>query len=312
MTLAVRSRTIGFLVAFLSLAVFSFGRCLQAQTPPKRAMTFEDLMAMQRIGEPVISPDGRFVAYSVGTTEMEANRIARNIWIVSTTPGSEPRQLTQTGHDTRPQWSPDGKKIAFLSSRDGTPQVYVMAAQGGSAAKVTSLSTGADNEKWSPDGKSIAFTSNVFPDCSDDACNHSRDEAAEKSKVKARVYDHLLFRHWTHWSSGKRSHLFVVAANGGAARDLTAGADYDVPPDERGDASDFAFSPDSMELCFTAVTDRPEAISTNGDLFLVSINGGEAKRITTNPGFDGHPTYSPDGRFMAYHGMTAPAASKPI
>jgi dipeptidyl aminopeptidase/acylaminoacyl peptidase len=269
-------------------------------------MTFEDLMAMQRIGEPVISPDGRFVAYSVGTTEMEANRIARNIWIVSTTPGSEPRQLTQTGHDTRPQWSPDGKKIAFLSSRDGTPQVYVMAAQGGSAAKVTSLSTGADNEKWSPDGKSIAFTSNVFPDCSDDACNHSRDEAAEKSKVKARVYDHLLFRHWTHWSSGKRSHLFVVAANGGAARDLTAGADYDVPPDERGDANDFAFSPDSMELCFTAVTDRPEAISTNGDLFLVSINGGEAKRITTNPGFDGHPTYSPDGRFMAYHAQKTP------
>jgi len=264
-------------------------------------MTFDDLIAMQRVGEPQVSPDGRFVAYTVGAAEMEPNRIARNVWIVSTAPGSVPRQLTQSGHDTRPQWSPDGKRIAFLSNRDGATQIYVMNAQGTNAAKLTSLSTGADNEKWSPDGRSIAFTSSVFPDCSDDACNHSRDDAAEKSKIKARVYDHLLYRHWTHWSDGKRSHLFLVAANGGTPRDLTAHADYDVPPDERGDANDFAFSPDSKELCFTAVLDRPEAISTNGDLFLVPAAGGDAKRITTSPGFDGHPAYSPDGRFIAYH-----------
>ena len=269
-------------------------------------MRFEDLMAMQRVGEPQISPDGRFVAYSMGTTEMDTNRIARNIWVVSTSPGSQPRQLTQTGHDTRPRWSPDGKKIAFLSSRDGTPQIYVMPAQGGNAARLTSLSTGTDNEKWSPDGKSLAFTSSVFPDCSDDACNRSRDDAAEKSKVKARVYDHLLYRHWTHWSDGKRSHLFLLPAGGGAPRDLTPGADYDVPPDERGDPNDFAFSPDSKELCFTAVTDRPEAISTNGDLFVVPAAGGEPKRITENPGFDGHPAYSPDGRTIAYHSQKTP------
>jgi dipeptidyl aminopeptidase/acylaminoacyl peptidase len=274
---------------------------LSAQAPAKHAMTFDDLAAMQRVSEPQISPDGRWVAYTVGTTEMESNRIARNIWVVSTTPGSQPRQLTQSGHDTRPQWSPDGKKIAFLSNREGATQVYVMAAQGGSVKKITSLSTGADNEKWSPDGRSIAFTSSVYPDCADDACNHSRDDAAEKSKVKARAYDHLLYRHWVHWSDGKRSHLFLVAASGGAPRDVTAHAPYDVPPDERGDANDFSFSPDGKELCFTAVTDRPEAISTNGDLFTIPVDGGEPKRITTNPGFDGHPTYSPDGRFIAYH-----------
>ncbi len=279
---------------------------LPAQTPPKHAMTFNDLMAMQRLSEPQISPDGRFVAYTAGMAEMEINRVARDIWIVSTTPGSRPRQLTRTGHDSRPQWSPDGKKIAFLSSRDGMPQIYVLPLQGGNAAKLTSLSTGADNEKWSPDGKSIAFTSRVFPDCSSDACNRSRDYAAEKSRVKARIYDHLLFRHWVHWNDGKRSHLFLVAANGGKPRDLTAGADYDVPPEERGDADDFAFSPDSKEICFTAVTDRPEAISTNGDLFLLSVKGGPAKRMTTNPGFDGHPAYSPDGRFIAYHSQKTP------
>jgi dipeptidyl aminopeptidase/acylaminoacyl peptidase len=279
---------------------------LRAQAPAKHAMKFDDLMAVERVGEPQISPDGRAVVYSVGAADMETNRIAHNIWIVSTAPGSQPRQLTDTGHDTRPQWSPDGKSIAFLSSRDGTAQVYVMPAKGGNAKKITSLSTGADNEKWSPDGRWLAFTSSVFPACEDDACNRARDDAAEKSKVKARAYDHLLYRHWTHWSDGKRSHLFLVAANGGSPRDLTKGGDYDVPPDERGDANDFNFSPDNKEICFTAVTDRPEAISTNGDLFLIPTGGGEARRITTNPGFDGHPTYSPDGRFIAYHSQKTP------
>jgi len=295
----------------LMLSLFFACACsLPAQTPPKHALTFNDLMAMQRLGEPQISPDGRFVAYTTGIAEMETNRIARDIWIVSTTPGSQPRQLTETGYDSRPQWSPDGKKIAFLSSRDGMPQVYVMSWRGGNPAKLTSLSTGADNEKWSPDGRSIAFTSRVFPDCSDDACNRSRDNAAEASRVKARIYDRLLFRHWMHWNDGKRSHLFLISVKGaardGRPRDLTAGADYDVPPDERGDADDFAFSPDSKQICFTAVTDRPEAISTNGDLFLISVKGGPAKRITTNPGFDGHPAYSPDGRFIAYHSQKTP------
>lgn len=287
-----------FLIAFADSA--------RAQAPSKHAMTFDDLAAVQRVAEPQISPDGRAVVYTVGATDLDTNRIAHNIWIVSTAPGSQPRQLTQTGHDTRPQWSPDGKTIAFLSGREGAPEVYVMPAQGGAEKKITSLSTGADNEKWSPDGRSIAFTSSVFPDCADDACNRARDDAVEKSKVKARVYDHLLYRHWVHWSDGKRSHLFLVGANGGAPRDLTPHADYDVPPDERGDANDFAFSPDSKEICFTAVTDRPEAISTNGDLFLVAASGGEPKRITSNPGFDGHPAYSPDGRFIAYHSQKTP------
>jgi dipeptidyl aminopeptidase/acylaminoacyl peptidase len=287
-------------------ALFGSLLSLQAQTPSKYAMTFDDLMAVQRVGESQISPDGRAVVYSVGTADMDTNRVAHNIWVVSTAPGSRPRQLTDTGHDNRPQWSPDGKSIAFLSSREGASQVYVMPAKGGNARKVTSISTAADNERWSPDGEWIAFTSSVYPDCADDACNRARDDAAEKSKVKARSYDHLLYRHWLHWNEGKRSHLFLVPANGGDPRDLIPHADYDVPPDERGDANDIAFSPDSKEICFTAVTDRPEAISTNADLFLIPVSGGEPKRITTNPGFDGHPAYSPDGRFIAYHSQKTP------
>jgi dipeptidyl aminopeptidase/acylaminoacyl peptidase len=267
----------------------------------KRSLTFGDLISTQRISEPAISPDGLWVAYTIAKPDLATNRLMRNIWIVSTNGTSEPRQLTRGGSDGRPQWSPDSKRLAFVSSRTGTEEIYVLSLNGGEGDPLTALSTGAGNEKWSADGQWIAFTSAVYPDCHDDACNRERDQAREKDQVKARIYDHLLFRHWTHWSDGKRSHLFVMAASGGAPRELTAGADYDVPPDERGDAADIAFSPDSKEICFTAVTDRPEATTTNGDLFTVALAGGEPRRITTNPGFDGHPVYSPDGHSIAYH-----------
>ncbi len=159
----------------------------------------------------------------------------RNIWIVPVA-GGESRQITTGGSDERPRWSPDGKKLAFLSSRHGTPQVYSIPLDGGEAAQLTFLSTGADNELWSPDGKSIAFISGVYPDCKDDACNAQRDAQKNDSKVKAYVYQELLYRHWTAWSDGKRSHLFVASPDGSAPRDLTPGADYDVPPFNLGEA----------------------------------------------------------------------------
>src|SRR6266852_6790774 len=273
----------------------------QAQGALKQAMNFDTLIKLHRVAGPEVSPDGKWVAYSVSTPDMDANRGVSNIWIINTA-GGEAIQVTQSGKDNSPSWSPDGKTLAFLSGRDSTSQVYLLSMGGGEAKKLTTLSTGADIFKWSPDGKSIAFTSSVYIDCNDDPCNSKRDEEKEKSKVKARIYDHLLFRHWDHWSEGKRSHLFVMPVDGTAsARDLTPAADYDIPPDERGEVSDFAFSPDSKEICYTAVPDKMEAISTNGELFLVPVAGGEAKKITTNPGFDGNPAYSPDGQHIAYH-----------
>jgi dipeptidyl aminopeptidase/acylaminoacyl peptidase len=275
----------------------------------KRAITFDDMIKLHRVGSPQISPDGKWIAYAVATPDMEANRNASNIWMVSTDSGA-PIQLTQSGHDTSPVWSPDGKMLAFVSSRSGESQVYVLPMDGGEAHAWTHLSSGADVVKWSPDGKTIAFTSSVYPDCKDDVCNKSRDEAKEKNKVKAHVAESLLYRHWNHWTEGKRSHLFVVPAPVSAAqteasaapRDLTDGANYDIPPDVRGDENDLNFSPDGAEICFAAVTEKIEAISTNADLFLAPVaGGGEPKRITKNPGFDGDPVYSPDGKYIAYH-----------
>jgi len=291
---------------FLSLLALTLAS--HAQTTSKHPMTFDDLIKLHRVSGAALSKDGRWIAYSVSTPDLEANRGVSNIWMISTA-GGDPVQVTQGGRDNSPAWSPVGKTLAFLSARDGTSQIYLLSMEGGEAKKLTQLSTGADMFHWSPDGKTIAFISSVYPECMDDACNEKRDEDKRKSKVKARIYDHLLYRHWDEWFEGKRNHLFVIPADGSAAaKDLTPGADFDVPPaGMRGEQSDFNFSPDSKELCFTAVTDKVEAISTNGDLFVLPVGGGEAKRITTQAGFDGNPVYSPDGRYIAYHAQLTPA-----
>jgi dipeptidyl aminopeptidase/acylaminoacyl peptidase len=286
-------------VMYAAALFYASGGNLRAQE--KHPLTFDDLISMHRIAGAELSPDGKWVAYSVATPDMDANRNATNLWMAPVA-GGEAVQLTRTGKDSSPKWSPDGKTIAFLSARSGDSQVYVLSMEGGEAHPLTKLSTGADIVKWSPDGKTIIFTSSVFPECKDDACNKKRDEENEKNPVKAHVAENLLYRHWTHWNEGKRSHLFVMSADAsGEAKDLTPGANYDVPPDQRGEDSDINFSPDSKEICFTAVTDKVEATSTNGDLFTVPVRGGEPKRITAQAGFDGNPVYSPDGKYIAYH-----------
>ena len=287
-------------ILWLSLAFIPAATRAGAQEAVKRAITIDDLIAMHRLAEAELSPDGKWVAYTVATPDQNENRNATNLWMTPVA-GGDAIQLTRTGKDSSPKWSPDGKTIAFLSARAGEAQVYVLSMEGGEAHPLTKLSTGADLLKWSPDGKTIAFTSAVYPECKDDECNKKKNDEKEKNKVKAHVAENLLYRHWTHWNEGARAHLFVMAADGGGeAKDLTAGANYDVPPDQRGDENDINFSPDSKEICFTAVTDRVEATSTNGDLFVVALSGGEPKQITTQPGFDGNPVYSPDGKYILY------------
>jgi len=303
-------RRIILCVAWMGILVVANFSATRAQEPAKHAITFDDLIAMHRVAEAELSPDGKWVVYTVAAPDLEANRNATNLWMTAAA-GGDAIQLTRSGKDSSAKWSPDGRTIAFLSSRSGDSQVYLLAMDGGEAHPLTKLSTGAELVKWSPDGKTIAFTSPVYPDCvtrsagppnNDDACNQKKNEEKEKNKVKAHVAESLLYRHWTHWNEGSRSHLFVAPADGSSeARDLTPGANYDVPPDQRGEESDINFSPDSKEICFTAVTDKVEATSTNGDLFVVPVSGGEIKRITTQSGFDGNPVYSPDGKYIAYH-----------
>jgi dipeptidyl aminopeptidase/acylaminoacyl peptidase len=300
------------LVCFLLL----MGMFASAQPPPqaaagKRPFTFEDMMSLKRVGEPSISPSGKWVAFSAVDVDLEQNTRTPHLWIVPLA-GGEARQLTsQKAGEERPRWSPKGDQLLFLSPQDGVPQVWVQAFDSstgrltGEPRKVTSISTGASGALWSPDGKNIVFTSGVFPDCPNDACNRQREEQREQSKVKASIFTHLFFRHWSNYTMGKRTHIFAVAAEGGEARDLTPG-DHDAPPFSLGGQDMYAFSPDGQELAFTSNIDEVAATSTNNDLFLVPVAGGAPKKITTNPASDSTPVYSPDGRWIAYRAQFEP------
>ncbi|MEJ7605501.1 MAG: S9 family peptidase [Bryobacteraceae bacterium] len=166
--------------------------------------------------------------------------------------------------------------------------------------QITSLSSEADGVLVSGDGKYLVFTSNVYPACAaDDACNKTRAEADKNNKVTARTYTSLLYRHWKNFQGPTRSHLLALPVEGGTAKDLTPGTN-DVPPFSLGGPDDFAISPDGAEVAYVANLDANAATSTNSDIFVVSIQGGEAKRITTGAGADRSPVYSPDGKYIAF------------
>lgn len=284
--------------AFVVLAVFA---AVPAQA--KRPLTFEDMISFGRVSDPRISPDGQWVAYVVERHHLETNNRTSSLWLASLASG-ESRELTrppQGKRDRAPRWSPDGKTLAFLSNRSGSWQIWTIALAGGEAWKRTDLPVDLDGLLWSPDGKGWAVTAEVYPDCADLDCTEKRDKEREKSGVQARLYDRLMVRHWVAWSEGKRSHLFLIPTDGGAARDLTPG-DSNVPP-FLGGGAEYNFSPDSRELAFARNTDKDEALSTNSDVWVVPASGGEAKKLTSNSAWDGSPQYSPDGRWIAYRAM---------
>ncbi len=279
----------------------------------RHPISFDDLVAFHRVSDPQPSPDGKWIAHVVTDVDKAENRTDSDVWLVPTN-GGEPRQLTRSPkHDRHPRWSPDGRHLVFESNRDGTFQLYVLALDGGEPRRITTLATEAGQPVWSPDGRNIAFVSAVFPEFSSlpaadsDKRNKDQQDAREKSKVKARVIDSLLYRHWDSWVDGKRQHLFVVPlTNGvpsGPPRDLTPGNRDAVPTSSTFDAGDeFAFSPDGSEIVHTVTPAlaREEAWNTNHDLESINLATGERRQITRNPAADGLPRYSPDGKWLAY------------
>ena len=314
------------------LFLLMLGLIVPAFAQAKHPFTFDDLMAMKRVGEPVPSPDGRWVVFSVVDVDLAANKKTSHIWIVPLGAGV-PHSSTLSGEAgkeriliadqaaDRPRWSPDGKRFAFLSPKDGGSQVWIADFDSASGKvtgvhKLTSVATEADGEVWSPDGKNILFTSNVYPECdgapdAETACNAKHLAEAEKSPVKAQIFTRLLYRHWTAYKDGMRSHIFVAPVDGGTPRDLTPG-DYDAPVFSLGGQDNYAFSPDGQEICYTSNHDKVEATSTNNDLWIVPVNGGtagsvQARNITAdNPASDSTPLYSPDGKYIAYRAQQRP------
>src|SRR5579864_831478 len=343
------------LISVLALSQFGVAQSVPGAnmqgTLAKRPFSFEEMMKLKRVEEPVPTPDGKWVLFAAVDVDLEANTKTPHIWVVPLS-GGESRKLTngKEGED-RPRISPDGKTVAFVSAQGGSQQIWAFefdSANGtmnGEPRKITDIPTEADGEIWSPDGKYLLFTSRVFPDClgapAEEACNKERDDATAKSKVQAKIFTRLFYRHWNAYTDYKRSHLFLIDAacaeppmptpkppvaqqpqappgktivevcdncppvHTCGPRDITPG-DYDVPPFSLGGPDDYDISPDGKEVAYTSNHEPVEAISTNNDIWLVSTDcWGEAtkcepRKISTSPGSDSTPRYSPDGKWIAW------------
>jgi dipeptidyl aminopeptidase/acylaminoacyl peptidase len=302
-----------------------------------RPMTFADLQRMRRLSDPQISPSGKWVMFSVVDVDLEKNSKVSHLWVVplsasraagaaanaSSVEGSsaQERQVTfwKEG-ESGGRFSPNGRQVSFIAteSSTGLSQIFLASwdeASGtlGAPQRLTNVGTEADGAIWSPDSKRLMFASRVYPECSytslwleEDACNRGKDAAAAASPVKAQIWDHLLYKHWDHYVGPKRSHVLVVAAaDGNAVRDLTPSreiGDAEAPTFSLGGPLGYAWAPDSKEMAFVANVEAVPAASTNNDVFSLRLDdpGAEPVRISTSPGSDDGPAYSPDGRYLAF------------
>jgi dipeptidyl aminopeptidase/acylaminoacyl peptidase len=302
----------------------------------KRPMTFADLQRMKRVGDPQISPSGRWVMFSVVDVDLEKNSKVSHLWVVpmgasgalqepaassgASSTGKERQVTFWKEGESGGRFSPDGRQVLFVAtdSTDGLSQIFLApwdeaAGTVGTPTRLTNVSTEVDGPIWSPDSQRILFASRVYPECSnetawvdEDNCDRKRDEAAAASPVKAQIFDHLLYRHWDHYVGPKRSHVLVVSTtDGNAVRDLTPRGeigDAEAPVFSLGGPMGYAWAPDSKEIAFVTNLDLVPAASTNNDVFTLRLDEASAMpvKVSTSPGGDDGPAFSPDGKWLAF------------
>src|SRR5213082_3935945 len=268
----------------------------------QRALTVDEYLALPVVGDPQLSPDGKWVAYTVTHSSLKENRGTTRIWLADVTAGTT-RQLTAgPGSDRQPRWSPDGRTLAFVSTRESGPQLFrsPVGGTGGEARRVSSLADGVSDPVWLPDGTGVLVTSDIKWPADQEIDRRNGDYPTD-----ARIWTDLLWRHWDDWRAGKRQHLFLVTLAGNAAKDITP-FDHDVPTIATSGDGDLAVSPDGKEVAFAMHGDSTVADNTNVDIYLASPDGSGVRPLTTSRGADNTPRYSPDGRWLAYLSMERP------
>jgi len=316
----------GFIVAVV-LGGVAFGQDMvtasaevAAAGAGRRPMTFTDLQWFKRIDDPQVSPNGKWVMFSAVDVDLAANSKVSHLWVVPLKGGQEKQVTFWKEGESNGRFSPDGKQVLFVATEQATGRSQIFVAPWndatgtlGTPKQLTHLSTEADGAIWSPDSQRILFVSRVYPECSDaeswleeDACDKRKDDAAAKSPVKAMIFTHLLYRHWDHYIGDKRSHVLMVsAADGNLIRDLTPRRDIgdaEAPVFSLGGPMDYAWSPDSKEIAFVTNLDPDPAASTNNDVITLRLDepGARPVKISTSPGSDDAPAYSPDGKYIAF------------
>ena len=295
------------------LAVLCLLAVLPAGSAGARPFTAQDLVMLDRVADPQVSPDGRSLAFTVRRTDLAGNRGVQSIERIDLVHPEKPalslKATTQGG--TGPRWSVDGRSIYFLSGRTGTVQLWCVPATGGAAVQVTHLPLDIGAYRVAPDGRRIVVSMAVFPGAETPGATRVRLDALKAGKASGVVHDRLFVRHWDEWADGRRSHLFALALDaGGLARGvatpLTPGFDGDIPSKPFGDDTDFTFSPDGLSVFFSArQAGRGEPWSTNFDIFRVPVDARQAPTDLTsgNPAWDAGPVVSPDGSRLAYRAM---------
>lgn len=276
----------------------------------KHPFNVHDMLAMDRISDPQVSPDGLWVAYNVRSTDLEANRGRTDIWLTKVD-GSETRRLTtHEAGDWNPRWCLNNT-LFFLSTRSGSVQIWHIDPKGGEAGQVTDLPLSIGNMEMAYDLQSFLITMQVYPGLTPDE-TVARDAELAADMSTGKVYDELMFRHWDTWEDGKRSHIFLLegGVEGAQPVDLMKDLDADVPTFPWGGMEEVALSPDGSEIVFTAkiLPGSEPAWSTDYDLYSVKTDGsGEMRCITEdNQAWDTEPVFTPDGKTLAYLAMDRP------
>lgn len=294
--------------------------CLALATAPfgasavDRGLDARDLNALDRVGAPTLSPDGRWLAYTLRQADLEANRASTGLFLRGLQDGAQPRRVNAEGKSANsPSFSPDGRTLYYLSAESGSMQLWSAPVRSGRARQVTDYPLGVGSYRIAPDGRSVALSFRVHPECADLACSTQRNGAAAANKATGKSYDMLFARHWDSWADGQRNHLYVAPIKDGVVRGepvrISRGIDGDVPSMPFGGSDDYAWAPDSKSLVFSVrIAGAREPTSTNFDLYRASVGGQDAPVNLTsdNPAWDANPLFSEDGQTLYYTAMKRP------
>jgi dipeptidyl aminopeptidase/acylaminoacyl peptidase len=287
-------KTIRLCLTLTSLFAFALHATFSA-AQSKRGITAEDYFAFRFLGDPHLSPDGKSVVYVQTAINQKKNKRESSIWLIAADGAASARRLTAEGSNANsPRWSPDGKTLAFVSSRgegeSAKAQIQLLSMRGGEAVALTKLKNGVQAYQWSPDGTRIVLVSSSGP---------MDGIAPADRKSDVRHYSHIRYKfNDSGWFDDKRRHLWVVGVPGGEAKQITDGQDWDD--------TDPQWSPDGTRIAF--VSDRSGKAyddSNNTDVWTISAAGGPLTKISDHAFDDESPRWSPDGKQILFNGQTA-------